>query len=118
MDRVLVIDDEEGILNLLSKVLRYLGYEVKVARDGKEGVDLFNKDYNFDLVITGICMPRMNGNEVAEYIRRSDRAETPVVAMTGSGEEAINGELFDLSLIKPFRLKSLIEGIRSFKQNR
>ena len=117
MDRILVIDDEEGIVNLLSKVLTYLGYEVRVAHDGREGIDLFNRDCNFDLVITGICMPRMDGNEVAEYIRESDRAETPVVAMTGSGEEAINRGLFDLSLIKPFRLKSLIEGIKSFKQD-
>jgi DNA-binding response OmpR family regulator len=96
-----------------AKILTTFGYKVEVTHDGEEGVRLFNEDGRFDCVITGIRIPGMDGNEVARYIRRSDRADTPVVAMTGAGEDAIDGELFNFAFIKPFRIKSLVEVMRS-----
>ena len=114
MDRILVIDDEDDVVHSIRRVLRLFGYDVTVAYDGEEGVKLFDETRNFDFVITGISMPRMSGNEVAKHIRSTDRANTPVVAMTGSGEDAIETELFNFFLIKPFKLKSLIETIGSF----
>jgi len=117
MNNILVIDDEDGILDSLRKVLTHLGYDVKVAHDGEEGIKLFDSDCTVDLVITGICMPRMDGNAVARYIRRSDRSNTPMVAMTGSTEHSINRELFNFSLTKPFKLKSLLDAISTFGKN-
>jgi CheY-like chemotaxis protein len=113
MDKILVIDDEEGIRFSLCKVLTHLGYTVKVARDGEEGIELFSNGNTFDLVITGICMPRRSGNEVAEYIRGSDKSDTPMVAMSGSPKEEINRGLFNCLLIKPFRMESLVDVVRS-----
>jgi len=101
------------ILHSTAKILTTFGYKVEVAHDGEEGVRLFNEDGRFDCVITGIRIPGMDGNEVARHIRRSDRADTPVVAMTGAGEDAIDGELFNFAFIKPFRIKSLVEVMRS-----
>jgi CheY-like chemotaxis protein len=117
MDNILVIDDEEGIRFSLSKVLTHLGYNVKVARDGEEGIELFSNGNTFDLVITGICMPRMSGNQVAEYIRGSDKSDTPMVAMSGSPKEDINRGLFNYLLIKPFRMESLVDVVRSFAKS-
>ena len=117
MNNILVIDDEDGILDSLRKVLTHLGYDVKVAHDGEEGIKLFDSDCTVDLVITGICMPRMDGNAVARYIRCSDRSNTPMVAMSGSTEHSINRELFDFSLMKPFKLKSLLDAISTFEKN-
>ena len=117
MDNILVIDDEEGIRFSLSKVLTHLGYKVKVARDGEEGIRLFSDGNNFDLVITGICMPRMSGNEVAEYIRSSDKSDTPMVAISGSPEEDIDRGLFNCLLVKPFRLEYLVDVVRSFAKS-
>lgn len=114
MDNILVIDDEDGILDSICKFLTHLGYDVKTAHDGKEGIKLFDKDSTVDLVITGICMPRMDGNAVAKYIRSSDRANTPMVAMTGSTEQPVNRELFNFSLMKPFKLRSLLNAISTF----
>ena len=108
MVHILVIDDDDGIRKLLSRVLGGLGYEVKSARDGKDGIGLFNSGHNFNLVITDIRMPEMNGNEVAKCIRASQRPETPVVAITGYSKEA-DKELFDFMLEKPFDLKALMK---------
>ena len=113
MGHILVIDDEDMILDFLGDALSYLGYSVTVAHDGEEGIDLFNSGYNFDLVITDIMMPRMNGNAVAKHIRSSDKSETPIVAITGYGDD-IDRELFNFLLLKPFGLEALIDVVRSF----
>jgi len=113
MERILVIDDDKGILDSVSKVLKYSGYEVEVAHDGEEGVRLFSIAHRFDCVVTDINMPKMNGNEVAERIRNSKRADIPLIAISGFGEEGIDRKLFNASLPKPFKLMTLIGLIRS-----
>jgi response regulator RpfG family c-di-GMP phosphodiesterase len=79
MDQILLIDDEDAILDSISRVLTHSGYHVKVAHDGEEGIKLFKGGDGFDCVITGISMPKVNGNEVAEFIRNSDKSDIPVV---------------------------------------
>jgi CheY-like chemotaxis protein len=113
MERILVIDDDKGILDSVSKVLKYSGYEVEVAHNGEEGVRLFSIAHSFDCVVTDINMPKMNGNEVAERIRNTERAEIPLIAISGFGEEGIDKTLFNASLLKPFKLITLIGLIRS-----
>jgi CheY-like chemotaxis protein len=112
MNRVLVIDDDDNVRSLLKTILQDLGYEVKSASDGRDGVELFNR-VSIDLVITDIRMPRMNGNAVAEYIKSLDEPNTPVVAISGYSEEA-DWDLFDFVLMKPFNLQTLEEVVESF----
>ena len=106
MKRVLVIDDAENIREFLEDALMSLGYEAKIACDGKEGITLIDNGYNCDLVITDIDMPRMDGNAVAKHLRTLNRPDLQVVAITGSGD-SVRNELFDFVLIKPFTLKTL-----------
>ena len=113
MEQILLIDDEEAVVEAIERVLSHFGYAVTTARDGEEGLRLFSDCLSFNCVVTGICIPRMNGNEVARHIRISDRAKTPVIAMTGCVEEAIETDLFNLHLIKPFMIRSLVEAIKS-----
>lgn len=113
MERILVIDDDKGILDSVSKILKYSGYDVEVAHDGEEGVRLFSTAYSFDCVVTDINMPKMNGNEVAERIRNSEKADIPLIAISGFAEEGINKTLFNASLPKPFKLITLIGLIKS-----
>jgi CheY-like chemotaxis protein len=87
---------------------------VELAEDGERGIQLFKKLGDFDLVITGIRIPRMDGNEVAAYIRNLGRPDTPLVAITGFPEEVQNN-IFDFSLTKPFKLKDLNRIVRSFE---
>jgi CheY-like chemotaxis protein len=113
VEQILLIDDEKAVVEAVAKVLSHFGYEVTIARDGEEGLKLFNDSPSFKCVVTGISMPRMNGNEVARHIRASDRANTPVIAITGCLEEAIERGLFNLHLIKPFMIHCLAEAIKS-----
>ena len=114
MARALIIDDDNSILNFLQSVLIRLGYEVKIAQDGIEGIELFTIEHELDLVITDIRMPGLDGNTVARHIRNSDRPETPIIAITGfSGK--FEGELFNFFLTKPFDIQALADAIETLK---
>ncbi len=115
MAKVLIIDDEKNIRNILQTLLIKLDFKVKVARDGREGIELFEDGHDFDLVITDIRMPRVDGNQVAKHIRGSDKPDTPIVAMSGYGKE-IDKALFDFSITKPFRLETIIDVIKKIKR--
>ena len=97
MAQALIIDDEKNILNILRTLLVKLDFEVKVAHDGREGIELFDDGYDFDLVITDIRMPSVDGNQVAKHIRGSGNPDIPIVAMSGYNDKA-DGELFDFTL--------------------
>jgi len=87
---------------------------VELAEDGEKGIEVFTKLGNFDLVITDICMPRRDGNEVAKHIRSSERAGTPIAAITAHTDE-VQKDMFNFSLLKPFRNEELITIIRSLE---
>ena len=114
MARALIIDDEKNILNILRTLLVKLDFEVKMAHDGREGIELFEDGNDFDLVITDIRMPRADGNQVAKHIRGSDKPDTPIVAMSGYNDKA-DGELFDFTLEKPFNLKELMTVVKAIE---
>lgn len=114
MARALIIDDEKNILNILRTLLVKLDFEVKMAHDGREGIELFEDGHDFDLVITDIRMPRADGNQVAKHIRGSDKPDTPIVAMSGYNDKA-DGELFDFTLEKPFNLKELMTVVKAIE---
>jgi CheY-like chemotaxis protein len=82
---------------------------VEIANNGEEGLSLLERKMNFDLIITDIRMPRMDGNTFAKRIRDSDNLQqTPILAITGYNEE-VDRDLFDSVLVKPFKMKDLIE---------
>ena len=113
MGQILIIDDDQSIRSILFMVLTELGYGVKVAENGEEGIALFDMISDFDLVITDINMPGMNGNEVGQHIRDSPKADTPLVAITAFPDE-IQKDMFNFSLIKPFDLEDLQNVVESF----
>lgn len=113
MALILVIDDQKSIRTIIAMVLKESGHEVRLAEDGKEGIELLNGSSEFDLVITDINMPNTDGNEVAKYIRTSCRSTIPVIAITGFPEEA-EIELFNYTIIKPFKLENLRQAVGRF----
>jgi CheY-like chemotaxis protein len=114
MHNLLIIDDEEIIINLLHDYFSQLGYSVVTAKDGSEGIDLFNASPNFEIVITDINMPGIDGNAVAKSIRLSQRTKVPIVGMSGYNDK-IEGELFDFMLAKPFNLKELMALVKTIE---
>jgi CheY-like chemotaxis protein len=112
MSTILVIDDEKGILQLIHQALTRFGYKVETAVDGQEGINKFDGG-NFDIVITDIRMPGVDGNGVAKHIRNSNRQSTPVIAISGTPWQS-EAKNFDMILPKPLPLKKLVDSIRSF----
>ena len=111
MSTILVIDDEKGILQLMHLALTKYGHNVETADDGREGIRKFD-DGRFDIVITDIRMPVIDGNGVVAHIRKSEKQSIPVIAISGTPWLLGSGS-FDMVLPKPFSLKQLIESIRS-----
>ncbi len=86
--RILVAEDSSFYRNLLSSYLEAAGYEVVTAEDGQAALEILEKE-DFDLLITDIEMPRMNGFELTKAIRSNDKfKDMPIIAVTSlSGEE-------------------------------
>jgi CheY-like chemotaxis protein len=110
MRQILVIDDEEGILDVVQSVLSRAGFKVEIALNGRKGVQKFDTGC-FDLVITDILMPDMNGIEVLKHIRRSGRPYTPIIGCSGTPWFIEEGE-FDTVFLKPFPLADLVNAVR------
>jgi len=116
MRRILVIDDEEQICEMLHKKLESAGYEVGEAPNGKVGLKLFREN-PFDLVITDIFMPEKEGLETIRELRK-DFPELKIIAITG-GYSSGPDELLNVARMlganrtfpKPFKLKEIVETI-------
>ena len=111
MHQILVIDDQEYILDTVREALTMNGYEVEVAADGQEGIQKFD-DGNFDLVITDMQMPGLDGNNVVEHIRNSDRQFIPVIGFSGT-PWLLKKSDFDVVFVKPFLLTDLVNAIQN-----
>ena len=112
--KLLIIDDSAEILAGLSNYLSIKKYDVATARDGLEGLKLFESEENgFDLVITDVVMPNISGVGVISILKKK-HPEIPVIAITGMGEhpEALAIEArADVVLEKPFDLSDLERNI-------
>ena len=109
-NHILVVDDEESVRNVIKDFLELLGHKVIVGCNGKEGLEYFNNSHRFKLVITDLKMPVMCGIEFARAIRKSDKPDTPIIAITAYfGNMGIERDFFNSIVAKPFKLESLEE---------
>jgi DNA-binding NtrC family response regulator len=83
MPKILVIDDEQSIRNLLDTLLSRKGYEVVLASSGRKGLELFRRERP-DVVVLDLKMPEMDGLTVLKELRRID-SQWPVIVLTGAG---------------------------------
>lgn len=112
MKRILVVEDEPEIQELLSAYLRHERYSVTVAGDGVEALDRFRAG-QFDLVLLDIMLPKIDGFGVCELIRRE--STVPIVMLTALDGEAEQIKGFDLQIddyvTKPFSMPVLLRKI-------
>ena len=108
--RILVVDDEASIRDLLSKTLALADYDVDVAPDGRSAVERLRM-LAYDLLITDLKMPGMDGLGVIREARRL-KADLPVIIITGFSTEASAIEAANLGvagyLTKPFRVPRVL----------
>ena len=116
MSAVLVIDDEKQVLDLLKTALTLHGYNVEIAADGREGITKFDRRA-YDIVITDVRMPELDGVGVVHHIRGSAKSATPVMAISGTPWHFEDGE-FDAVLEKPFSIRALVEQLAKLKGRR
>jgi len=109
--RILVIDDEETVRSVLSRILFQNNHQVTVAEDGEEGIRLF-KENEFDMVLTDLGMPGMSGWEVCRTIKRIS-PHTPVGMITGWEAEVDQAKMeesgIDFVIPKPFQFYQILK---------
>ena len=109
--KVLVVDDEASIRDLLSKTLALADYEVDVASDGQSALDRMRLS-PYNLLITDLKMPGMDGMSMINEARRLD-AELPIIIITGFSTEASAIEAVNTGvsgyLTKPFKVPKVLE---------
>ena len=114
MKRILIVEDEPDIQELLCAYLQDAGYETETAGDGVEALDRFRAQA-FDLVLLDVLLPKIDGFGVCEVIRRS--SQVPVVMLTALDGEAQQLRGFVLNIddyvTKPFSMPILLEKIRA-----
>ena len=107
MLKVLIVEDEKAISNLILINLKAEGYSCTCAYDGKEAADQIEKN-NYDLILLDIMLPEIDGYELLEYIRPT---ETPVIFITAKGNlhDRVQGLRLgaDDYIVKPFQISEL-----------
>lgn len=114
--RILTIDDSKTMRDMLMLTLADAGFDVIQAVDGKEGVDLLERE-NVDVVITDINMPRMDGYEVVRHLRaRPEHKTTPILVLTTESDVEKKNLAREAGatgwLVKPFDPERLVATVR------
>ncbi len=118
MKKILVIDDEGLITKTIGSLLKREGYEVGISNSGQQAVTLIEKSA-FDLIISDLRMPGMDGLETAEKIRaelkQKNKPTIPVVFITGyaEGDLPIRAQQLGKVIYKPFDMQDFLKTIRS-----
>jgi len=115
-ERILLVDDNEDLLDVTSTMLTGLGYQVSIARNGAEALQIFDSGREFELLLSDIVMPNgMNGVELAREARRL-RENIKILLTSGYAEDVLerHNAVGEFSIIdKPFRLADLARRLHS-----
>ncbi len=105
MAKILVIDDEDQLRDLLQKLLTREGHEIFIAHDGEEGVANFHQ-FNPDLVITDIIMPKKDGIEVITELHQST-PKLPIIVISGGRRAMAAG--FNLDSVEMLGVRGILQ---------
>ena len=113
-DKILIVDDDVNICELLRLYLEKEGYETAIAHDGETAVEAFENG-GFDLVLLDVMMPRVDGWEACRRIRA--KGNVPIIMLTAKGEtfdKVLGLELgADDYIVKPFDTKEVVARIKA-----
>ena len=106
--RILIIDDDSVVLSVISDLVSFLGYDVKVTTEGLDGIDLLDRE-TFDLVIVDMIMPQVGGLALSKVIRQ-ESPQIPILAISGYYDKLVDTVQtpdVDAILPKPVVLETL-----------
>lgn len=114
MKKILVVEDDIQIQELISEFLKAQDYEVHTANDGVQGYNKV-KEENYDLIIMDVMMPNMDGYSLCKMVRKISK--TPIIFLTALGEEQDEIKGFELEcddfITKPFSFNILIRRVEA-----
>lgn len=114
--RILVVDDEKDVLEIIKDRLESYGYEVETLTDGLQCIE-FLKKASADLILLDIEMPEMNGIEVLEIVHR-DYPDIPVVILSATKTKSTARRTLEKGavdyILKPFNPEELMEKVRKY----
>jgi len=119
---ILLVDDEEMILDIGHDLLEVLGYDVLLAKSGREAIELYKKNKEkISLVILDMIMPDMGGGETYDLLRGINK-DIKVILSSGYGVEGQATEILnrgcDYFIQKPFGINELLQSIRLTLENK
>jgi DNA-binding response OmpR family regulator len=113
--KILLVEDEENIRKLIASYLIKEGFKVAEASDGEEAIKKFDNEYDFSLIVLDVMMPKMNGYQVASYIRKF--SDVPILMLTARDAETDEITGFnsgaDEYISKPFSPKILVARVKN-----
>ena len=114
MSKILIIEDEPDIQELLAVYLRDAGYAVVTAGDGVEALEKFRKE-RFDLVLLDLMLPKMDGFDVCERIRRESHLPILMLTALEGEQDQLRGFRMEIDdyVTKPFSMPILLQKIRA-----
>ncbi len=114
MAKILIVDDDKNICELLRLYIEKEGFETKIANDGKQAIEEFNR-FNPDLILLDLMLPVLDGWQVCREIRKT--SECPIIMLTAKGEvfdKVLGLELgADDYVVKPFESKEIVARINA-----
>jgi CheY-like chemotaxis protein len=106
--KVLFVDDEEDIRNSTGKFLKKFFQNVTICEDGEEALNVFKKDGDFNVVITDILMPKMDGVTLAKEIRKINKV-VYIVFLTAFVDTKSELDLQNMTLYKPLGFEDMVQ---------
>ncbi len=118
MKKILIVDDEPDIIEILQFVLEAQGYECITATDGEEGLNLA-REANPDLIILDVMMPKINGFKISRLLKYDNKyKDIPILMITARSQEEdkqIGEETgADEYITKPFNVDFVVEKVKSY----
>jgi len=110
MEKILIVDDEQGVVEIISEILEVEGYKIESTTDPKKALELI-KEYNFNLVITDLKMPEVDGIEITKTAKKKNK-DTDIIVITGyasleSAISALRQKVYDY-ILKPFNISEIL----------
>ena len=116
MSKILIVDDEKNVAELIKYNLEIAGYETKVIHDGKSALNTV-KSEKFDLIILDIMLPEVDGLSILRYVKSNEQTKnTPTIMLTAksTGSDIVLGLEIgaDDYIVKPFNINELVARVK------
>ncbi|MDH5721769.1 MAG: response regulator [Alphaproteobacteria bacterium] len=120
MKRVMIVDDNKDLSDMICEILRRENYEVTAKYDGEQAIESLAAGDKYDLVLTDIIMPEQDGYDVLNYIRK-EKLGIPVIVMSGGGavvavdEILLTAKAFACDILsKPIQFDELTDKVKKW----